>query len=470
MVLLRHPLIVLICCLLGALTAAEPISAKEAEEPSNKTTIQIEQDDYYKLLDVFVDTLDHIERNYVREISRRELLEAAIDGMVEKLDMHSSYISPDDVEVFRSSVDSQFGGIGIHVAIQGGKIVVVSPLAGTPAHRAGLLAGDHIIAIKGKPTKGFALDDAVRQLKGKVGTDVEVTVQHNGRGQARTVTMTRQMIRIETVLGNHRKHDNTWEFFHDKRRGIGYIRLNSFSRDTAKELRKAMDELNENDFQALVLDLRFNPGGLLSAAIEVSDLFVRKGRIVSTSGRNTKERVWNAKTSGTYDGFPMAILINRFSASASEIVSACLQDHDRATIIGERSFGKGSVQNVIPLEHGKSVLKLTTASYLRPNGHNIHRFPDYKESDEWGVKPDDDYAIQFTDDEMKGLIRHQRDAHMLHRAEAEDSDSESESETSSDLPRDDLPMDGPFVDRQLLRALDYLSGELARAGMSQPAT
>jgi carboxyl-terminal processing protease len=210
------------------------------------------------------------------------------------------------------------------------------------------------------------------------------------------------------VLGDTRRDDDAWEFMLDKDKNIGYIRITAFSRDTTKELKKALTELSGRKLKGLILDLRFNPGGLLQSAIDISDLFVADGKIVSTEGRNAKPRIWKAEKAGTFEGFPMVVLVNRYSASASEIVAACLQDHSRAIVIGERSWGKGSVQNVIELEQGKSALKLTTASYQRPNGHNIHRFPDSKESDEWGVKPNDGYEIKLSDGELQRLNSHRR--------------------------------------------------------------
>ena len=198
---------------------------------------------------------------------------------------------------------------------------------------------------------------------------------------------------METVLGDRRKADDHWEFMYDEKGRIGYIRISAFSQETAKELRTALEDLKRRNVRGLILDLRFNPGGLLRSAIEVSNLFISSGRIVSTKGRNTPERVWDAQDDAIFEGIPMVILVNHYSASASEIVSACLQDHKRAVIMGERTWGKGSVQNIIELENGRSALKLTTAAYKRPSGKNIHRFPNSKDKDEWGVMPDLGYEL-----------------------------------------------------------------------------
>ncbi len=454
------------------------------------------KDDYYELYKLLVDTIDQVERNYIKDVDRRELVEAAIRGVLSKLDGYSTYISPEDIERFRTSVESEFGGIGIQIAVEEGQLKVLSPLVGTPAYRAGIIAGDRIVEIDGKSTEGLTLDEAVRRLKGKEGTQVTLTVVHPGRKTKETITLTRERIHVDTVLGDCRKADDTWDYMLDAQRRIGYVRITAFSSDTARELRKALDELRAANMRALVLDLRFNSGGLLSEAIEVADLFIAQGRIVSTKGRNSPERVWNARKDGTYEGFPMAVLVNRYSASASEIVAACLQDHKRAVIVGERTWGKGSVQNVIDLEDGRSALKLTTAIYCRPSGKNIHRFDDAKESDQWGVQPDEGLELKLPDGELLALMedRRRRDivlpkpeklapqnpslgqptatgqsapASQAVGAKPGNSPDDTTAQSSESLPLKSNA--GSFVDRQLQLALKYLSTELAKADTnSQP--
>jgi carboxyl-terminal processing protease len=374
----------------------------------------------YELYQVFADTLDQVERNYVKDVSRRELMEAAIHGILNKLDPYSNYISPEDIGRFKSSVENQFGGIGIQIGPENGQLKIISPLVGTPAYRAGLESGDVILEIDGKSAEGISMDDAVKQLKGEAGTKVALTIRHPGSANKETVTITRELVRVETVLSDRRKSDDTWDFMLDHDKHIGYIRVSAFSRDTAQDLKKALVELQKEGLKGLILDLRFNPGGLLTSAIEVSDMFVADGKIVSTKGRNTAERVWEAQKEGTFEGFKMVVLVNHYSASASEIVAACLQDNHRAVIIGERTWGKGSVQNVIELEGGKSALKLTTAGYHRPNGKNIHRFPDAKETDEWGVMPDEGYEVKLNGAQTGRLIeyRHKRDILVSKRAKS----------------------------------------------------
>lgn len=466
----RHALFALLLGL--GVTLAMPAGvADQGVAPNN--------DEYYELYKVLVDTIDQVDRNYVQNLSRREIVDAAIQGILEKLDPYSSYISPEEMTRFRDDVEHKFGGIGIQISMENGRLVVLSPLVGSPAYRAGLRAGDHIVSIEGESTEGITIDDAVKQLKGDAGTDVTLTVRHSESTEPEEVTLTREVVSVETVLGDARKPDDAWDWMLDPELGIGYIRLTAFSRETASDLRRALNELEDEGLQGLVIDLRFNPGGLLTSAIEICDMFIKEGRIVSTQGRNTPERTWDAKSPGTYSGFPMAILVNRYSASASEILSACLQDHDRAIVVGERTWGKGSVQNVVELEGGTSALKLTTASYQRPSGKNIHRFPDASEDDEWGVVPNEDYLIKFSPEEMRQLVltRRDRDIVKYHDEEAvADEEDNGDAETAEDTdeadnsPEDDDAetevleeevVDVDFVDRQLEAAVEYIRSQLA---------
>jgi carboxyl-terminal processing protease len=415
-----------------------------AEDAEKKDTPP--KDDYYTLMKVFVDTFQQVERNYVKDVDRRELLQAAIEGMMTKLDPYSSYISPEEMAQFSESVDQEFGGIGIQISKdeRTNRLMVMSPLPGTPAYRAGLLAGDVILEVDGKSTEGYTIERAVSLLKGKPGVTVKLGILHVATNKKEQVSLVRDVIHVATVLGDHYKSDGSWDFMIDKKDKIGYVRLTHFSRHSALELEKAINQLLEEGMRALVLDLRFDPGGLFSQATEIADMFIEGGTIVSTKGRNTTERTWEAKKEGTFPNFPMAIIVNHYSASASEIVAACLQDHHRAVIVGERSWGKGSVQNVIELENGASALKLTTASYHRPSGKNIHRFPGASESDAWGVMPDPGYDVKFSSRETREYLENYR------------------------RERDVLSKNGPppsdFKDRQLDRALSAVRTKLAEAG------
>ncbi len=422
--------------------AAATDQASKTEEAKGELKPLERDDEYYELLTLFADTLDQIDRNYVKDISRRELMEAAIKGMVKELDQYSNYISPKDIERFKGVVESEFGGVGIQVSIENEQLKVISPIVGSPAYRAGMVAGDLIIKIENTPTKGITLDDAVRLMKGKIGTEVTVTVVHPDDPMPKEIKLKRDKIRVLTVLGDRRKDDDSWNFIFDEKKKTGFIRVTSFSRHTVNELREALKELESQDVRGLILDLRFNPGGLLSAAIDVCDMFIPEGRIVSTEGRNAPKRVWDAHKKGTFSQFPIVVLVNRSSASASEIVSACLQDHERAVIVGTRTWGKGSVQNIIDLESGRSALKLTTAGYMRPSGKNIHRFDGATEKDEWGVTPNEGFVVKLTDREVTALLRDRRDRDIVDKMDPK-TDPEAESAK-------------PFTDRQLKAAVEQL--------------
>ena len=405
------------------------------------------EDEYFELMKLFVDTFEQIDRNYVKPVDRRELMEAAMRGMVLKLDPYSSYIDTSELKQFNESVEQEFGGIGVQVTVEPRtrRLMVMVPIPGTPAYKAGLRAGDHIIEIDDKPTADFTegreMESAVKLMRGKPGDVVKLKIQHKDAAESISLDVTRAIIKTPTVLGDHYDKDGNWSYFLEGEDKIGYLRLTSFGRNSTEEIHDSLKLLKKDGMKALILDLRFNPGGLLSAATAISDFFVESGVIVSTKGRNTDEQVYKAKKAGTYSGFPMVVLVNRYSASASEIVSACLQDHKRAIVVGERTWGKGSVQNVIELEGGKSALKLTTASYHRPSGKNIHRFPKATEKDEWGVMPDEGFEVKFSDDEMTKLFEARRERETIRG--------------DGTVPKVE------FVDTQLAKGTNWLKEQLA---------
>lgn len=405
----------------------------------------------YELMKMFVETYEQIGVNYVREVDRRELMEAAIRGMLEHLDQYSSYIPRENVRVFEQSVDQEFGGIGIQVSGTGGRLTVVSPLPGTPAWRAGVQAGDVIAEVDGKSTEGYSVADAVAALQGPPGRPVVLGIRRDGEEELKQLRMLREIIQVPTVLGDAYSESGNWNYMLIPEQGIGFVRISHFSRHTAEELQRAIDGLVEKGLRGLILDLRNNPGGLLESAIEISDLFLDDGRIVSVKGRNVPEQAWDAKRRGTYDDFPLAVLVNRYSASASEVVSAALQDNDRAVVIGERTWGKGSVQNVIRMEGGDSALKLTTASYYRPSGVNIHRFPDSQEDEDWGVQPDQGFDVSMTPQQWDEWLEDRRIGDVIPPEGAERPERK-------------------FEDPQLKRALAWLDEQLADRPAESPAT
>ncbi len=429
-----------------------------AEDP-----LHPERPDDYELHKLLVDTINQVEQNYVEPIDRRKLIEAAIRGVLSQLDDYSGYVAPERMSGFQTAVSQQFGGIGIQVDMVRGQLTVISPLVGSPAYRAGLIAGDRILEINGTSTKGVSLDDAVELLKGETGTSVSLKISHTGSTEPEDISLTREVIHLETVLGDKRGEDDRWDYFLDHDLRIGYVRLSGFGRETADDLRKVLTELEKKKAAGLILDLRFNPGGLLSSAIQVSDLFVSEGKIVSTAGRNVKEQVWEAEKRGTFESIPLAVLINGYIASASEIVAACLQDHQRAIVVGQRSYGKGSVQRVIEMEGGQSALKLTTAGYHRPNGKNIDRHPDDTLEDEWGVKPNDGFELVLSPSDTVALARNRRDRDILRRPSETAAHTPAETgKPSPEASPDETSNEAEFVDRQLQMALDYLRGLVAK--------
>ncbi len=439
---------------LDALLPASGEKAADQAQPDKPLAQPLNEDEYYELFRTLVDVMSQVENNYVQKVDRRELMEAAIQGVLSKLDPYSNYIPPSDVAQFRQDLESSFAGIGIQVGERRGMLTVISPIVGTPAYRAGVRAGDIIIEVDGQDAADMSVDAAMKLFQGKPGSPISFKVLRTDVNDPVEFNLKREVVRVETVMGDHRNSSDDWDFMYDDRARIGYVRITGFSRETAADLRRVMAKLKADGLQGLVLDLRFNPGGLLDSAIDICDMFISSGRIVSTRDRNGRESSWDAHAFGTFSGFPMAVLVNGYSASASEVVSGCLQDHQRAIIVGERTFGKGSVQDVVSLAQGSSALKITVASYHRPSGKNIHRFPDSKESDDWGVRPDEGYMVRMSDFEVLRLVRQQRERNIIQYH-----------------PDDEPPLVAPdpgaepddgsvFVDKQLEKALEYLRSEI----------
>src|SRR5262245_25812422 len=414
-----------------------------------------ERDQHYELVKLVVDVLSEVDQDYVREldpIARRKLVEDMINGGLERLDQHSGFMNAQEFKQFERKSRGKFGGIGIQVMLDRltGNLVVTTLIAGSPAYDAGILAGDQILKVDGQSLDSVRSSEVLELIQGEPGTSVSLTVLHPGETRPVDITVGRAIIEFETVVGDRRKPDNPrdWEYIVDPEKKIAYVRLIEFDEPTAATLKSVLERLDSDGVRGLVLDLRGNPGGLLTSAVEVADFFLTEGAIVSTRGRRQQERVYTAKATGTLfeppDQHPIAVLVDRTSASASEIVAAALQDHNRAVIVGERSYGKGSVQNIFAMEDQTTALKLTTQSYWRPNGKNIHRFPDSKESDDWGVRPSPGLEVPMDDEERLAYMHWRSDRDVVRGRS-----SPAPAEKKGDGKADKGNTTGPFVDRAM---------------------
>ena len=319
------------------------------------------QGESYENLKIFTEVLSYVEANYVQEVESEKLIYGAIRGMLRSLDTHSSFMPPAVYREMQVETEGKFGGLGIEITIRDDILTVVSPIEGTPAFRAGIQAGDKIVTVNGEPTKDLSLIEAVKQLRGPVDTSVTIGIMREGFTEPKDFTLTRAIVQIKSVR---------WKKLPG---AIGYVKLRSFHKTSSDELEDALQDLEEQNITALVLDLRNNPGGLLEQAISVTDEFIKSGQlIVYTKGRLASQNMKGfSKRDTTHMTYPIVILVNGGSASASEIVAGALQDLNRATIVGTQTFGKGSVQTIIPLSDG-SGLRLTTAKYYTPKGREIH--------------------------------------------------------------------------------------------------
>jgi carboxyl-terminal processing protease len=319
----------------------------------------------YEKLKVFTDVLEIVKKSYVEDVTTEDLINGAIEGMLNSLDPHSAYYTPEMYREFQVETKGSFGGVGMEITIQqDGILTVIAPIEDTPAYRAGIQAGDKILKINDEPTKGLSLMECVKRLRGDKGTKVTVTIIREGLTQMKDITIIRDIINIKSVK------------FKTLDKGYGQLRILQFVETTADDARQALTALqlqNPEGLNGLILDLRNNPGGLLDQAVEVSDLFLERGVIVTIKGRDAEDKTaFNAHQEGTMPNWPIVVLVNRGSASASEIVTGALQDYGRAVIMGSATFGKGSVQTVIPLEDGSGI-RLTTALYYTPNNRSIHK-------------------------------------------------------------------------------------------------
>ena len=347
-------------------------------------------DNIYKKIDLFGEVLEKINDEYVDEINQSKSMDSAINGLLQSLDPYSAYMSPESFNEMQTETSGEFGGLGIEVGMESGVVKVISPIDDTPASRAGIKAGDYIVKIEDTQVQGKTLSEAVDLMRGPVGSSIELTVRRKGKKKALTFNITREIIEIQSVKADLLE------------KNIGYIRLTSFNENSSEQIKNKIKNFEKNqDVKAYVLDLRNNPGGLLSQAIRISDFFLDNGEIVSTKSRKVSEnRKWFAKKGDLTNGKTLVVLINYGSASASEIVAGALKDHKRAIILGQNSYGKGSVQSIIPLKN-KGAIKLTVAKYYLPSGKSISEVgvsPDIEineEGEEFKIKSETDNQLNY---------------------------------------------------------------------------
>jgi len=355
------------------------------------------ENNIYNKIDLFGEVLEKINKEYVDEINQSESMDSAINGLLQSLDPYSAYMSPEIFNEMQTETSGEFGGLGIEVSMESGVVKVISPIDDTPASRAGIKAGDYIVKINDIQVQGKSLSEAVDLMRGPVGSGIELTIRRRGEKKALTFNIVREVIQIKSVKADLLE------------KNIGYIRLTSFNENSGKQIKKEINKFEENkNVKAYILDLRNNPGGLLSQAIKISDFFLNDGEIVSTKSRkSTENRKWFAKKGDLTNGKTIVVLINYGSASASEIVAGALKDHKRAILLGENSYGKGSVQSIIPLKNDGAI-RLTVAKYYLPSGKSISEVgvsPDIEideENDDFRIKTETDNQLEYAIKLLKG--------------------------------------------------------------------
>ncbi|AWN49751.1 peptidase S41 [Methylobacterium terrae] len=418
--------------LFGAILGAGTATVATQTHLLSSTSAVAASAETYRQLSLFGDVFEKIRTDYVEKPDEAKLIEAAVNGMLTSLDPHSSYMDAKSFRDMQVQTKGEFGGLGIEVTMEDGLIKVVTPIDDTPAARAGLLANDIITQIDGDQVQGLTLNQAVDKMRGPVNSPVKLKISRKEAKEPLEVTLNRDLIRIKPVRSRTEGGD------------IGYIRLTQFNEQTYDGLKAAIDKMSTempgDKLKGFVIDLRNNPGGLLDQAVMVSDAFLDRGEIVSTRGRNPDEtQRFSAKSGDLTKGKPIVVLVNGGSASASEIVAGALQDHKRATVIGTRSFGKGSVQSIIPLG-GNGALRLTTARYYTPSGRSIQAK---------GIEPDQE-VLQDVPDELKGKDETKGEAGL--KGHLKQKDTEERGGSSAYVPPD------PAKDKQLIAAVDFLHG------------
>ncbi|MDR4496326.1 MAG: S41 family peptidase [Candidatus Scalindua sp.] len=392
-----------------------------------ETEKKYNSEDYFRNFEEFVKVIKEIQDKYVvAEVELKEILKNAYRGILSGLDNYSQFIDSDNLEELKIETEGQFDGLGIEVIIQNGILTVLTPIVDSPAFRAGILIGDRIIKINGESTKNITIREAIKMLRGKTNTEVTITVVHEGESEPKDITIKRDKIHVMSIRGAR---------IVDNESKIGYIAVTNFQENTVADMDLAIEGLRKEGMESLILDLRFNPGGLLSVAVDMVDRFVKKGIIVSTKGRHkSQDHEYKAHRSDTYPHFPLILLVNNGSASASEIVAGAVKDHKRGLLLGTKTYGKGSVQSLIPIVARNSALKLTTARYYTPSGAQI---------DNTGIEPD--IKVDLTKEEVQELYSY------LSRINAKDIRIDNGQENSGNMKSD-------YVDAQLKRAIEILKG------------
>lgn len=410
-----------------------------------------QRDDDYSFVRTLVDIHRQVANSYVEPVDESKLREAAIAGMLSELDPFTMYVPPARQEEFDRLLEGSFKGVGIQLnQLEDGSIEVVTPIDGSPAFKAGVMAGDIILKVNGVDIKTERLQDVIKRIGGPLGTEVTLTVRH-ATGEEADLKMTREEVIMPVVKGYERKQDNSWDFYVCNDPKVAYVRVTQFTTDTTDRLRDTITPLLSEGMKGLVLDLRFNPGGRLEEAIQMVDLFLAKGVIVSTKGRSRPERSASATEPGTLPYFPMIVLLNEHSASASEIVAGSLMDNRRALVVGQRSYGKGSVQEVIPLDSKGGELKLTVAYYYLPSGRLVHR---KKDATDWGVQPQ--IVVPMDDATQRKVIQERYEAEIFKRPRPK---SATQPTTAASTAPTTQPTDG-----QLQRAVDTMVALLVLQG------
>jgi carboxyl-terminal processing protease len=420
---------------LGALVGFATISAGSLAWSANNSAAETST---FSEVELFADVLVRVQSDYVTEIDRAEAIDAAINGMLTSLDPHSAYLSPDKFRDMQIDTSGEYGGLGIEVQMKDGFIEVIAPIDDTPAARAGLESGDLIVAINGQPIVGRSLDESVKEMRGKIGTDITISILRQGEEETFDVTLTRELIQPRTVVARLEEGN------------IGYIRVSNFNERTTDLLEAGLDEIRREAGgrpAGLVIDLRNNPGGLLDQAVSVSDLFLTGGEIVSTRGRRDSDiQRYNARSGEEFRGVPIIVLINGGSASAAEIVAGAIQDRGRGRVLGITSFGKGSVQTVIPLTGNRGALRLTTARYYTPSGRSIQST---------GIEPDIEISNRRYSEEEIEKMKFFSEAALPNALENE----EGTERRGPHMPDEQPPEEYEGEDYQLDRALAILRGQ-----------